>query len=99
MAHSVYWAENGSYRWKDASVAIAKAMKTRGLTKDENVVSVSLAEGAELLIDGDEKYAEAIYASSSIGKSIKARKELGWQPKHGDEEFWARFDVEVERAI
>jgi len=80
----VYWAENGEHTWKATSESIAKALKTQGLIETEKVKSVSLSEGAELLMDGDEDYTEAIYASNSRGRGDLSRQLLGWRPEHDE---------------
>lgn len=72
-----YFAENGSFVWKDVFQGIAEISKKKGLIDTEETPSLSAEELTELY-----PYSTFFWASNSRGKAIRARKLFGWEP-HG----------------
>jgi nucleoside-diphosphate-sugar epimerase len=72
-----YFAENGSFVWKDVFQEIARIAKKKGLIESEEIPSISADELAAI-----HPFAIYIWASNSRGKAIRARQLLGWEP-HG----------------
>lgn len=88
----VYWAEAGIMSWKATSDAIAKALFSQGLLRTNKVKSITVEQGATLLAGGDKAFSEAVYASSSVATSDRARNTLGWKPRYGQDAYWSHFE-------
>ncbi len=73
-----YFAENGSFVWKDIFQDIAKIAKKKGLIDSEETPILSAEELTEL-----HPFAVYLWTSNSRGKAIRSRKLLGWEP-HGE---------------
>lgn len=72
-----YFAENGSFVWKDIFHDITKIAKDKGLIDGDETPSLSPDELAKL-----HPHALLLWGTNSRGKAIRARKLLGWEP-HG----------------
>ena len=73
-----YFAENGSFVWKDIFQDIATIAKKKGLVESDETPSLSADELNEL-----HPIATYIWGSNSRGKATRARELLGWEP-HGE---------------
>lgn len=71
-----YFAENGSFIWKDIFQSLATIAKKKGLIDSDETPSLSAYELTEL-----HPYAIFAWGSNSRGKAIRARELLGWKPK------------------
>jgi nucleoside-diphosphate-sugar epimerase len=72
-----YFAENGSYHWKDVFKNIASIAKKEGLIDSDETPILSPEE-----VSKAHPYGLYIWCSNSRGVAIRARTLLGWKP-HG----------------
>jgi hypothetical protein len=70
-----YFAENGSFVWKDIFQGIARIANKKGLIDSDETPSLPADELTKL-----HPYAVYIWGSNSRGKALRARKLLGWNP-------------------
>ena len=73
-----YFAENGSFVWRDIFHDITRIAKDKGLIEGDKTPSLFSDELAKI-----HPYAVALWGMNSRGKAIRARKLLGWEP-HGE---------------
>jgi hypothetical protein len=72
-----YFAENGSFVWRDIFKNIVRIAKEKGLIESDETSVLSEDELTKL-----HPFAVYIWCTNSRGKAIRARKLLGWNP-HG----------------
>lgn len=62
----IYFSENGRHYWRDVARGVGDALFTTGRIGREEVISISLEEGADRWTGGDLLFAELAYASKSV---------------------------------
>ncbi|KAH7321283.1 hypothetical protein B0I35DRAFT_211080 [Stachybotrys elegans] len=71
-----YFAENGRHRWADVARWVAEEAARQGYLPEALSKSVSFAEITKI-----DSPAAATFGLNCLGKSARAQKFLGWQPK------------------
>lgn len=71
-----YFAENGSFKWRNVLERIAQIAKEKGLIGSDETPSLTADELTAL-----HPYALYLWASNSRGKAVRAGKVLGWKPE------------------
>ena len=72
-----YFAENGSFTWKQVFQGLASIAKKKGFIDSDQPVKLNEEQLAEV-----HPYGRFMWTGNSRAKAIRARKLLGWQP-HG----------------
>lgn len=83
------FGENGEYNLLKAYEGVAKSLKKHGAIKTEDVRSLTDDEVKKLM-------GSYYLGGNSRCKSNKARRDYGWKPKYGLDDFYNSFDGEVE---
>lgn len=94
----IYFSANGHHTWLELSQGLGDALLTLGVSKTEEVKSISLEEGAERWAGGSTLLAELGFASNSRTESELSRS-LGWKPHKTDRDFKNHFQAEVEKMM
>ncbi|KAI9043183.1 NAD dependent epimerase/dehydratase [Aspergillus affinis] len=79
-----YFTNTGNHQWVGVANLIGKAGFGMGVLQSPVPRSISLEEGAVKFADGDVKFAEACFASSSSSLPRRAFG-LGWKPIHTED--------------
>ncbi|KAI5289706.1 hypothetical protein KEM52_000685, partial [Ascosphaera acerosa] len=70
-----YFAESGTVRFGDLSAEVTKVAHDLGLIESSEVESLSVEAAREI-----SRFSPLMWASNSVGKSVRARELLGWAP-------------------